>query len=136
MYFYLEIPVRKDEADFLLEEAGSWCHRNKISPKIGFSIRLAIEALTFQAIKRSDMQPGNFTLKVRMRKEDDFVRIIFSDNTPMFNPLEITEKEIAFPMVNRDNGGVEIGLIQKIMDEMYYDYQNNKNIIHMIKLLD
>lgn len=61
------------------------------------------------------------------------ITIIFIDNGIPFNPLENEEPDITLSADKREIGGLGILITKKIMDNVEYKYENNKNILTISK---
>lgn len=61
--------------------------------------------------------------------------ITFSDDGMPFNPLEGAEPDITLPAEKRNIGGLGLLMTKKIMDEVSYEYKNEKNVLTMRRKL-
>ena len=61
------------------------------------------------------------------------VNVVFEDNGIKFNPLEQEEPDITLPASKREIGGLGILITKKIIDDANYKYEDNKNILTIIK---
>ncbi len=50
-----------------------------------------------------------------------------------FDPLSVPEPDICVPPQERKIGGLGVYLLRKIMDEVYYKREDNRNILTFIK---
>ena len=75
---------------------------------------------------------GNCTLTIKHEKENEFSFIIEDSGVP-FNPLEKIDPDINLPADKRKIGGLGIFLTKKIMNDVKYRYENNKNILTILK---
>lgn len=65
---------------------------------------------------------------------DELVKLVFKDDGRKFNPLtDIKEVDINVNSEEREIGGLGIHIVKNIMDEVTYEYKNNKNILKIIK---
>ena len=60
---------------------------------------------------------------------------IFEDSGIPFNPLENKEPDITLSAEERDIGGLGILITKKIMDNIQYKYENNKNVLKITKYI-
>ena len=77
---------------------------------------------------------GNCVLKIQFDNASK-VNFVFEDEGIPFNPLEKKDIDITTPLKDRGIGGYGIFLNKKIMDKVEYKYENNKNILRIIKNL-
>lgn len=75
---------------------------------------------------------GTCTLTIEMI-EDNKVSFTMIDEGEPFNPLEKETPNISLPVEERKIGGLGIYIMKNIMDEVSYKYQDNKNVLTMIK---
>ncbi|MGN0538122.1 MAG: ATP-binding protein [Acutalibacteraceae bacterium] len=59
--------------------------------------------------------------------------IIFHDNGIPFNPLTRQNPDISLPPEERSIGGLGIYLVKKLADEVSYRYDENTNILTVVK---
>ena len=63
------------------------------------------------------------------------LRITFEDSGKPYNPLDKPEPELALPINERPIGGLGVFMVKKIMDTVQYRYENGKNQLTMIKII-
>ena len=65
---------------------------------------------------------------------NELVKLVFKDDGSKFNPLEDIKKvNINVSSEEREIGGLGIHIVRNIMDEVSYEYKDNKNILTIIK---
>ena len=77
---------------------------------------------------------GNCILKIQFDQECK-VDLIFEDSGIPFNPLEKQEPDFNLPLKERGIGGLGIFLTRKMIDDIQYKYENNKNILKITKFI-
>lgn len=70
-------------------------------------------------------------LNIDLNKKN--IKIIFEDNGIKFNPLESDDPDINLSVGDRNEGGLGIFIVKKMMDKVSYKYKDNKNILIMEK---
>ena len=70
-------------------------------------------------------------LNIDLNKKN--IKIIFEDNGIKFNPLESNDPDINLSVGDRNEGGLGIFIVKKMMDKVSYKYKDNKNILIMEK---
>ena len=123
-----EIPAIQQFAEVELE-------KYKCSTKEIYQINLVIEEVFVNIANYAykDKQ-GYCTLSIET--EDNKVILTFEDSGIPFNPLEKSDPDISLPAKKRAVGGLGIFLTKRIMDDVKYKYENNKNILRITKDLD
>lgn len=61
------------------------------------------------------------------------IKIIFEDEGIPFNPLEKEDPNIKLSSKDREEGGLGIYIVKKMMDNISYEYKDNKNILVLEK---
>ena len=81
--------------------------------------------------------PGKGDVSVRAVVSDDpkAIRITFTDHGKPYNPLDKPDPDVTQPREKRRIGGLGIFMAKQMMDEMSYQYKDEKNIITLIKYL-
>lgn len=59
----------------------------------------------------------------------------FSDNGTPYNPLEKPDPDVSLPAEEREIGGLGIFMVKKMMDEVSYQYEDEKNVLTLCKHL-
>ena len=72
-------------------------------------------------------------VEVGLSSDNDRVTFIFKDSGHQFNPLEKVDPDINASSEERDIGGLGIYMVKNIMDEVTYKYENNQNILTLVK---
>ena len=104
------------------------------SPKMIMQVNLVVEEI-FVNIAKYAYQEGKGSCKVITdydgHKE---IKIVFEDNGIPFNPLEREDPDVTLPAEEREIGGLGIFITKKIMNDVTYQYENNKNILLLKKI--
>ena len=80
-------------------------------------------------------KPGPVTVKVVEKMEPHGVCIRFSDRAIPYNPLTNADPDVTLSAEERGIGGLGIYMVKKTMDEMKYKYENEQNVLTIIKHL-
>ena len=75
----------------------------------------------------------NGPVDVIVNTNSDNFEITFIDSGTPFNPLKKDDPDITLSVDEREIGGLGIFMTKMIMDDVKYEYKDNKNIITMIK---
>ena len=70
---------------------------------------------------------------VDVNYENDVLTLVFSDNGVKFDPLAKEDPNTKQKAEDRQIGGLGIFMVKNLMDKVYYEYKDNKNILTMIK---
>ncbi len=101
-------------------------------------VRLACEEILVNIISYAyDDSPSNenktINIKYEITKEEKEIRITFEDSGIPFNPLEHKDPDITLKGKDRAPGGLGIYMTKKFMDDIQYEYLDNKNILTVRK---
>ena len=70
---------------------------------------------------------------VDVNYENDVLTLVFSDNGVKFDPLAKEDPNTKQKAEDRQIGGLGIFMVKNLMDKVYYEYKDGKNILTMIK---
>lgn len=76
---------------------------------------------------------GNMELGISFDEKSHAIIFRITDNGIPFDPLKKPDPNITLSAEEREIGGLGILIAKKTMDEINYAYENNKNILTMIK---
>ena len=79
---------------------------------------------------------NNNTVTISIKDNDDKTIITFIDSGKHFNPLIKDDPDISLSADERPVGGLGIYLVKKMMDNVEYEYKDNKNILTIEKRHD
>lgn len=103
------------------------------NPKLIDQLILAIEEI-FVNIADYAYKEKNGTCSLTIEYDGkSMISFIFEDSGIPFNPLERETPDISLPVQERKVGGLGIHIMRTIMDDVKYEYSNNKNILTMMK---
>ena len=76
---------------------------------------------------------GKATIKIENVDDKKELKITFVDEGKPYNPLEKKDPDTKLPLEKRTIGGLGILIVKKSMDDVKYEYKDNKNILTLIK---
>jgi anti-sigma regulatory factor (Ser/Thr protein kinase) len=95
-------------------------------------VQLAVEEAVTNSILHG--YDGTFgTIAIRIETSPHHIAVEIADDAPAFDPLSVPDPDIDADLEDRQIGGLGIFLIRRVMDEVSYRYENNKNILVMEK---
>ena len=104
------------------------------STKVRFQIDMAIDELyTNVASYAYPSGKGDLTVRFEADKASRTIRVTFEDRGIPYNPLEKEDPDVTLPAEKRQIGGLGIFMVKKMMDGMYYEYNDGKNILTIEK---
>ena len=75
-------------------------------------------------------------LKIEFEKKENTIILFFTDSGIMFNPLMKKEADISLTLEEREAGGLGILMVTKLMDEVKYEYKENRNTLRIVKKIN
>lgn len=98
-----------------------------------FYLNLALEEAVTNVVNYAytDQQTHEFTLD--SLDEDDMLTFVLTDDGQPFDPTEVPPIDTTQSADERKIGGLGIFLINKVMDEVKYKRQDDKNILTLKK---
>ena len=98
------------------------------------ALRLACEEIVMNVTSYAYPEDADGFLDVDIQKTDR-ITIRFEDGGVPFNPLEYKQPDINLPWKHRRIGGLGIFLVIKNMDDLRYEYVDNKNVLTIEKMI-
>ena len=123
------------ELSNMQEFVGSKLEKLNCNRKTIMDISLCIEEIFVNIAKyayKDSQGKCSLTIQNDVEGKLDF---IFEDSGIPFNPLENKEPDITLSAEERDIGGLGILITKKIMDDIQYRYENNKNVLKITKYI-
>ena len=78
---------------------------------------------------------GDALIGISYDEKEHAMKFSFEDSGIPYNPLEKEDPDITLTAEERGIGGLGIFICKKTMDDIQYEYANNKNILKMTKRL-
>lgn len=98
------------------------------------TLQLACEEIVVNITSYAYPGDSDGYLDVIIQKTDRIV-IRFEDGGVPFNPLEHKSPDVTLPWKQRPIGGLGIFLLRRKMDDINYEYVDNKNILTIEKVI-
>jgi serine/threonine-protein kinase RsbW len=94
--------------------------------------QLAVEEAVTNIVMHGYGNAGG-EVAIRFRASQGIVEIQLEDRAIPFNPLTLPEPDLTSDVDDRKIGGLGIFLIRKVMNDIQYRFEDNKNILVMVK---
>lgn len=96
-------------------------------------IHLAVEEILLNIISYAyPDEMGDIEINYVVNEKNDLM-IKIKDRGIPFDPLKVPEPDTHAPVEERQVGGLGIFLVQKIMDKLFYEREDDCNVLTMIK---
>ena len=80
-------------------------------------------------------ETGEAAVELETEEEPPLVRITFTDGGRPFDPTAAEDPDVTLSAEEREIGGLGIFMTKKLMDEVSYEYRDEKNILTLTKRL-
>ena len=110
-----------------------FCKKNNLSKEINRAIDLALDEILNNIMKYGYDDNNEHEIAVKLLLSDNTLSMIIEDDGRPFNPLDVPEPDTEASLEDRTVGGLGLYLVRNVMDSIQYTYENNKNVINMIK---
>ena len=97
----------------------------EVPMKLSMKLMVAVDEIYSNIVRYS----GATEAQVRVMKETDTLRLVFSDNGKPYNPLDAKEPDVTASAEDRTIGGLGIFMVRKMMDDVEYMYKDNQNVL-------
>lgn len=109
---------------------------HQIPAKIIFEINLAVDELLTNTISYGYTDNIKHIIEIKTTLNDNSFTISIIDDGKEFNPLQAKEVDTTLPLEERKIGGLGIHITKKVMDNITYLREDNKNIITLTKRIN
>ena len=130
----LKIGARTDNLDQVIAFVDENLEEADCSMKAQMQIDVAVEEI-FVNIAQYAYTPAEGEAVIRLDTETvpGAVLITFIDSGIPFNPLAVEEPDVTLSAKDRKVGGLGIFMVKRSMDDVVYEYADNKNILTIKK---
>lgn len=116
-----------------------WVESLQLPVELNMPINLALEETVSNVMLYAypGRQDGRVIVEYFETKDDNGKRLIFtvSDSGIPFDPTKKDDADITLSAEDRQIGGLGIHLVRQLMDEVYYQRVDDKNILTLVKKL-
>ena len=81
-------------------------------------------------------ETGTAVIQVTMHEDSLSVEITFIDSGKQYDPLARPDPDVTLPSSKRKKDGLGIFMVKKSMDDVNYEYKDEKNILTIKKKLN
>ncbi len=104
-----------------------------LAPRLVHDLNLALEEILTNIISYGYPDNREHEIKVRLSVQPGEVKAEVEDDGQPFNPLEASEPDTAQSLQERTIGGLGIHLVRKLMDNLEYKRQGDRNLLTIKK---
>jgi anti-sigma regulatory factor (Ser/Thr protein kinase) len=104
-----------------------------LAPRLVHDLNLALEEILTNIISYGYPDNREHEIKVRLSVQPGEVKAEVEDDGHPYNPLEAPEADTTKPLEERTIGGLGIHLVRKLMDDLEYKRQGDRNFLTIKK---
>ncbi|MEA3326400.1 MAG: ATP-binding protein [Chloroflexota bacterium] len=117
-------------SEFIIQEAQYF----EFSPAEVYAIQTAVDEACANIIDHAYGGENLGQIEIQVQKLKEGIKIILHDNGVSFDPDDIPAPDITSPLEIREEGGLGIFFMQKLMDEVIFNFsQSGTNTLTMLK---
>ena len=124
------------ELNTLCDHLEGFCETVGLHKKNMFEINLALDELFTNIITYGYKDKAEHSVKVDISCVEDTLTIRIEDDGKAFNPTQADAPDVKCILEDRDIGGLGIFLIKKVMDQIIYKREKEKNVLILKKSVD
>ena len=122
-----------DELSVLAAKIEELSEKWELPIPLTMNINLVLEEAVSNVIFYAFPDKQEHDISISLELKNDELTIVIEDGGIPFDPTSMKEPDISLPADERPIGGLGIFLISKIMDYVYYQRINEKNILTLKK---
>ena len=113
---------------------GAFVADNEVDSDSGFSVDLAVEELFTNMVKYNP--DGSPEIEIGLSKDDSRLTVVLVDFfSPPFDLTQYEPPDVKACLRDRKPGGLGILLVQRLMDEILYEWVDHQSRITLVKKL-
>lgn len=126
---HLKLSNRLSELTRLTEFIEDIAQKHNLALPLQSKLNLALEKVIVNTIEYGYSDEKEDTIEIEFHKEGSTLCFTLTDSAKEFDPTKVAEADTTLPQEERHIGGLGILLLRKIMDNIEYQRNNNKNIL-------
>ena len=117
----------------IVAEFAAWHH---LPAQVVFEVNLALEEILTNVISYAYADSKEHQILVTLALTEGELTAEVEDDGRPFDPTEASEPDTGTPLEERRVGGLGIHLARKLMDDLAYQRQPDKNLLVMTKKIE
>ena len=132
----LVIDAEVNKLDEILEFADGFLDEVSCSAKAKIQLDVAIEEIFVNIASYAYGEgKGKAWFRISHSESPSAVTLVFEDEGTPFDPLAKEDPDTTLSAEERKIGGLGIYMVKKSMDDVRYEYRDNKNILTIYKII-
>ena len=129
----INLSIKLSELGRVNQSLTEFGQRHGLAPKVVHDLNLALEEILTNTISYGYTDNREHEIKVRLSMQPGEVQAEVEDDGQPFDPLAVPEPDTAKSLEERTIGGLGIHLVRKLMDNLEYKRQGERNLLIMKK---
>ncbi len=122
-----QFSTEKLEAANVIDYISEIIEENGVPMDTAVKINICTDEIVSNILNHSNAE--YIDVKLNINQQDATVTISFTDNGTPFNPLtDAATPDITIPLEDREEGGLGVFIVKKMMKNVTYRHQDNCNI--------
>lgn len=130
----IKMPATDENLDKATEFITDCLSEKGVGMKTVNQMTLAAEEL-FVNVAHYAYAPDVGEVEITVQVDGDKLMMKFIDGGRPFNPLEKKDPDVTLAAEDREIGGLGVFMVKRLVDNIYYEYVDGKNILTLEKLL-
>ena len=127
------LPAELENLELMIRFIKNSAEKRGFSSKEMNRIQLAVEEVLVNIISHAyPDDSGDIEITYYIREDKGLVVEVVDWGIP-FDPLSVPEPDIEASLEDREIGGLGIHIMRNIMDEVYYERAEHRNILTLVK---
>jgi sigma-B regulation protein RsbU (phosphoserine phosphatase) len=110
-----------------------FARRHGLAPNVVHDLNLALEEIITNIISYGYTDDREHEIRVRLSVQPGEIKAEVEDDGQPFNPVEAPEPDTTKSLEERKIGGLGIHLVRKLMDQIEYKRQGDRNLLTIKK---
>ena len=123
------------EIERLAKTVSEFGKRNNLSGEVMYDVRLALEEVVSNIIRYGFEDDYGHQISIQIHLQGEILTLQIKDDGKPFNPLAVETNNIEKPFDEREEGGMGVYIVRKLMDELKYMRAEGNNVLLLRKNL-
>jgi len=123
------------EIERLAKTVAEFGKRNNLSGEVMYDVRLALEEVVSNIIRYGFEDDYGHQISIQIHLQGEILTLQIKDDGKPFNPLEVKSTNLEKPFDEREEGGMGVYIVRRLMDELKYKRAEGNNVLLLRKNL-
>ena len=131
----LSITIKNElrELEKVNQALAQFSELHQLPADVSNAISLALDEIITNIVEYGYQDQEEHLIDVRISLEEGQLTLVIEDDGVPFDPLDTENPDTTSSLEERPIGGLGIHLVRNVMDEVTYNYRNDKNYLVLTK---